>query len=239
MHLIASCGSDFHWTSWHARDIISRTNRSSRGHLRLRTLLHIYMGPHNFRDSYNAGPRHGLCSFLPPLLQLRHRAQDAVYPIKGILPSNICTHEYVSTFPSFSVFFLPFTLDISLIFLSYSTFPLILPFSSPTSFFFLAWIFIFKDMSLWSFSNIVQFYFSIYFCIIFPSLKSLFLIFFFYNWFIGLPLFSSSFRFLNFLSKVRFDTFFFFLVSLIYFIRENLLFRLNIIANVQINPQYF
>lgn len=133
MHLIASCGSDFHWTSWHARGIISRTNRSSRGHLRLRTLLHIYMGPHNFRDSYNAGPRHAPWSVLvlappPSLLQLRHRAQDAVYPIKGILPSNICTHEYASTFPSF-VKVLPFlppfsTLDVSLIFLSYSTFPL-------------------------------------------------------------------------------------------------------------------
>lgn len=170
MHLIASCGSDFHWTSWHARDIISRTNRSSRGHLRLRTLLHIYMGPHNFRDSYNAGPRHGLCSFLPPLLQLRHRAQDAVYPIKGILPSNICTHEYVSTFPSFSVFslfFLPFTLDISLIFLSYSTFPLILPFSSPTSFFFWlgflflkTWVF---DRFRISFNFIFQYISALYF----------------------------------------------------------------------------
>lgn len=127
----------------------------------------------------------------PPLLQLRHRAQDAAYPIKGIFPSNICRHEYVSTFfaPSkrfsvFSLFFLLFILDISLIFFSYSSlifFPLILglPFSSWTSLFSFRFLFL-KSWSLIVFEYCSILFFNIF--VIFPSLKSLFLIFFFYNW---------------------------------------------------------
>lgn len=124
----------------------------------------------------------------PPLLQLRHRAQDAAYPIKGIFPSNICRHEYVSTFfaPSkrfsvFSLFFLLFILDISLIFFSYSTFPFILglPFSSWTSLFSFRFLFL-KSWSLIVFEYCSILFFNIF--VIFPSLKSLFLIFFFYNW---------------------------------------------------------
>lgn len=94
MHLIASCGSDFHWISWHARGIISRTNRSSRGHLRLRTLLHIYMDPHNFRDSYNAGPRHAPWSLLvlAPSPLVETSCAGCSVPHKGNLP-----FEYMQT----------------------------------------------------------------------------------------------------------------------------------------------
>ena len=110
MHLIAFAGgSDFHWTSRHARRIISGTNCSRRTYLGdilgrvpartaglycVPTWVPIISGIH-IMPSYVM-----LYSLrrLPPTL--RRRARDAVYPIKGILPRNICKSEYVSSFPS-------------------------------------------------------------------------------------------------------------------------------------------
>lgn len=188
------------------------------------------MDPHNFRDSYNAGSHHAPWS-LPPFLETS--CAGCSVPHKGNPP-----FEYMQTrirvyllpsskrFSVSSLFFFPFILDISLIFLFYSSFP------SWASVFFanfviFVWTFIFKNLGsgVWSFSNIVQFYFSIF--IIFPSLKSLFLIFFFYNWFIfNWSHFVSFLRFGFLISFLRFALIFFYLI---YFTGKKLLFLLNII----------